>query len=145
MVQNLPYINKDILEAGESGDWFGTTFAALESLAQFAGRLQLPFSIQAPADNQPYVILPNTRFAGTVKSIVLWTDAGTLIINAKINNTNITGLNAIAVTSTRATTNASGANLMIANNDLIITPSSVINVNWLYGNVAFDRTGAGTA
>lgn len=131
-------------EAAYNNLWIQQINSALQDLDNRNGRLQLPIVIQAPTDNQPYIILPNTRFPLTVKNIVLWTDVGTLTLNAKIGATNITGLSAASVTSTRATKNATAANLMVVNNDLTITPSLVSGANWLYGNVTCDRTGAGT-
>lgn len=124
--------------------WLQQINQTLQYLDNAAGQLQLPIVIPSPSSGEEYIILPNTRFPLTVKNIILWTDTGTLTLNTKIGGTNITGLSAVAVTDTRATTTATAANLMVANDDLIITPSAVNDVNWLYGNVTCNRTGIGT-
>jgi hypothetical protein len=145
MTVNIPYINKNVLTANESGDWFGTEFAAKEALANFAGRLQLSLPIQAPVNGEAYLPLLNTRFPLTIKSITAKTDAGTCTVAVKINGTNVTSLDAVAVTTTEATTAATAANLMAIGDDLTVTPSSVSGVGWLYINLWCDRTNAGTA
>jgi hypothetical protein len=147
MAITLNYSDIELAEFNETAYnnlWLQQINQALQYLDNAAGQLQLPIVIQAPTDGEEYIILPNTRFPLTVKNIILWTDAGTLTLNAKIGATNITGLSAVSVTSTRATTTATAANTMVANDDLIITPSSVTGANWLYGNVTCNRTGIGT-
>ena len=51
-------------------------------------------------------------------------DSGTVTVAAKINGTNITGLSAVSVTSTKATTNGTAANTVAVGDEISFTFSS---------------------
>lgn len=64
-------------------------------------------------------------FSGTINSLLLVrTTSGTITLAVKINGTNVTGLSAVAVTSTPATTNATAANTFVSGDVITIVPSS---------------------
>jgi hypothetical protein len=109
------------------------------------GRAYAGGCIISPVNSTIYGIAPSIRFPCTVKSVKLWTDAGTVTVASKIGSTVITSLSAVAVTSTPARTSSTGANTMSADNDLNLVCSSVSGVGVLYYSYYIDRTGAGTA
>lgn len=109
------------------------------------GRANAVGCIVSPADSIAYGIAPGIRFPCTVKSVELYTDAGTATAACKINGTNITSLSSVSVTTTHTSTSATGANTMVAGDDLTLVLSSVSGVSVLYYSFFIDRTGPGTA
>lgn len=109
------------------------------------GRAYAGGSIINPTAGIVYGIAPGIRFPVTVQSVELYTDAGTLTAAAKINGTDITSLSAVSVTTTHTSTAATGADTMVAGDDLTLTFSSVSGVTVLNYGFFIDRTGAGTA
>ena len=54
-------------------------------------------------------------------------------------------INAVAVTTSHTSTTATGANTMVAGDDLTLTLSSVSGASILYYSYIIDRTGVGSA
>jgi len=77
----------------------------------------LQLTVVSPA-NASYVILGHAAYAGTINSTYCFTDTGTLTAGIKIGVVSITGLAAVAVTSTGASTTATSNNVF-AIGDLI--------------------------
>lgn len=80
----------------------------------------------------------------TIHSATFETDAGTVTAAIKINATSVTGLSAVSVTSTEATTSASGANAVAEGDNVTLSLSSVVGVGALRLNLWLNRTGAGS-
>lgn len=108
------------------------------------GREQASFQIIYPGNIQ-YYCFSNIRFPGTIKSITAFTNTGTVTANVKINSTSVTSLNAVAITSSEATTTATGLNTFVAGDDISVTLSSLVDATSLVFNIWMDRTGAGIA
>lgn len=126
-------------------DLWGTPLNdAIIEFDRISGRLQCTGDVRYP-EAADYRIVTNTRFPFTVDSATLETDAGTLTAAVKINSTAVTGLSAVAVTSTEAQTNATAANTASIGDNLLLTLSSVSGVSSLRYNIWLDRTAAGTA
>lgn len=131
-------------------DLWGTPLnTVLTTMDAAIGRCIVAGSILYPENSISYGVLPSVRFPCTVKSVALWTDAGTLTTACKIGSTNITSLSAIAVTSSWARTSSTGANTMTADTDgtqsLNMVLSSASGVTVLKYSFWIDRTGVGTA
>lgn len=85
----------------------------------------------APVAETVTVVL-RAPFAFTVQTLAAKTGAGTVTINAKIDNTSITGLSAVAASTTESISTASAANSVAVGNDLNITytsPSACSNLS----------------
>lgn len=74
--------------------------------------------------NKIYPVLSYSPRAMTINSIFAKTSSGTVTVAIKINGTNVTGLSAVAVTSTGASTNASGANTVNIGDRITVVTSS---------------------
>lgn len=126
-------------------DLWGTPLNnALIALDAAHGRAQVSGCILYP-ETLTYPLITKTRKPFTVKSATFLTNAGTLTTATKINNTDVTSLSAVAVTSTEASTSATGANTAAAGDDLKLGVSLVSGVTFLAYNIWVDVTGEGTA
>lgn len=130
--------------------WAPPLNTAITTFDSISGRIMAAGTIPYPEATTPYSIVPSVRFPCTIKSVYLQTDAGTLTAACKIGTTDITSLDAIAVTSSYARTTATGANTMTADTDgtqslnMVLT-SIGATVTRLRYSFWIDRTGAGTA
>lgn len=80
--------------------------------------------IVVPAD-KTYVLISKAPYAGTILGVKgLNTSSGTLTAAVKINGTNVTGLSALAVTSTPQDATASAANTFVAGDRITFVVSS---------------------
>lgn len=77
----------------------------------------------APADGTVEVLV-RVPFAGTINSLTVDLDSGTVTIAVKINGTDVTGLSAVSASSTKATTNATAANTLAVGDVVSFTYSS---------------------
>ncbi len=78
---------------------------------------QFNWMIEAPTA-KTYTIVLQSEVAYTINEVIAQTTSGTCTVAFKIDGTNITGLSAVAVTSTPATTTASAANTIAAGSTL---------------------------
>lgn len=79
-----------------------------------------------------YTLMLYATRAGTIDKLVTKTSAGTLTANVRINGSSVTGLSAVAVTSTESDTSASGANTFVEGDTIDIVATSVVGAtNWL--------------
>lgn len=102
------------------------------------------WTIEAPQDGVVYTLIMATRYAFDVKRAYYKSNADTATADIKINTTSITGLNALAITSTEANTDASGLNSAAQGDDLTITFSSIgANVDRITVTIYADRTSLG--
>ena len=124
--------------------WAPPLNTAITTLDEINGRLQYPLSIQNP-QAATYRLVTNSRWPFTIDQMTVQTDAGTLTGNLKIEVTSVTGLDAVAATSTESTATATAAKNLAVGENLNLTLSSIAGVGWLYVNVWCDRTAAGTA
>lgn len=83
----------------------------------------IPYLDSAPADGT-IVVIVRMPFGGTVDSMTVDLDSGTVTVAAKIGGVDITSLDAVAASSTKATTAASGANTFVEGDELSLTFSS---------------------
>lgn len=107
------------------------TGAGLHKIIHVAGHADsntdlftIPVEIPAPTA-ATYQVALEAGFPFRVKSLVHKTDTGTLTANARIATTSITGLSAVSVSSTKATTNATAANTLSATQALDVVLSSL--------------------
>jgi hypothetical protein len=147
MAITLTYSGKILAETGETV--YNNTYGdlnndAIQYLDDAVGRVQCSGTIAYPEDKD-YILILKSRWAGTIKSAVFKTDAGTLTAAVKIDTTAVTSLSAIAVTTSESDTASTGANSMVAGNDLRLTLSGVTGCDALYYNIWIDRTSEGTA
>lgn len=74
--------------------------------------------------NKTYVLVLHADTAGTIASLVHKTVSGTLQATVQINGVTVTGLNAVSVSSSKTTTNASGANTFAVGDTITLIVSS---------------------
>jgi hypothetical protein len=147
MAITLTYSGLVLAETGET--LYNNTYgdlnnAGIQYLDNATGRVQCTGTIAYPEDKD-YILILKSRWAGTIQNAIFKTDAGTLTAAVKIETTAVTSLSAIAVTTTESDTAATGADSMVAGNDLRLTLSGVTGCDALYYNIWIDRTSAGTA
>lgn len=93
---------------------------------------------KTPAD-ETVVVCVRAPFAGTIDSFTADVDSGTITANVKINGSSVTSLNAVAVSSTKASTNATGANTFAEGDEISITFSSNSSSAGLRTTINFSR------
>lgn len=141
---NIGLLKPLVNDATDADTWGDDLNDNMDTLDAFASRVQIPFSIRYP-EAATYTLVLKSRVPLTIQSITTKTDAGTLTANVKINSTSVTSLSAISVTSSEATTTATGANSLAAGDDLVITLTSVSGVAEFAFNIWALQTAAGTA
>ncbi|MES2055813.1 MAG: hypothetical protein V4564_07745 [Pseudomonadota bacterium] len=104
------------------------------------GEMQAQWVMGAIVVNGTFYFSYKTRYAGTITALDTISGAGTFTVAVKINGTNVTGLSAVSVTSSPATTSASGANAFAAGDTITGVVSSAassptnavlnLNVTW---------------
>jgi hypothetical protein len=98
---------------------------ALDNLLSF----NMTFEIQTGA-NATFTLNEFAGFKFTINSARFKTDSGTITANVQINGTSVTGLSAMALTSTQGNATASAANTVVAGNRItLITTSNATAVN----------------
>jgi hypothetical protein len=117
------------LTATELGYVDGVTSSIQSQLDTLAGGgVTLTFGIQFNLDlgtDATYTLDQYATFAYTINSAVYQTASGTITAAVKIDGTNVTGLSALALTSTEGgPTSASGANAVAAGNTVSVALSS---------------------
>jgi hypothetical protein len=86
--------------------------------------------IEAPTA-KTYTLVYKSEIAFTVNELIAATTSGTVTLDVKINGTSITGLSAVAVSSTPSTTTATAANTIAAGDTLTVvatSPSSPVDL-----------------
>lgn len=84
---------------------------------------QIDWFVEVPT-NKSYTIMAAAKVNGTVNNFTVKTSAGTCTLAIAKNGTNITGLGAIAVTSTVQTVNATALNTFVVGDKLTMTVSA---------------------
>lgn len=101
----------------------------------------LPVFDPAPADGTYYFTV-RAPYALTINSFTADVDSGTMSVVVKINGTDVTGLaGPVAVSSTKATTNATAANTVAAGDEITYVVSSASTPVNFRGSLNFTRTG----
>ncbi len=90
-----------------------STTAATARVALGVAVEQFNWMIEAPTA-KTYTIILQSEVAYTVNEVICQTTSGTCTVAFQIGGVNITGLSAVAVTSTPATTTATAANSIAA-------------------------------
>jgi hypothetical protein len=77
--------------------------------------------------NKTYILDSYAPGGYTIVSMSIKSSSGTCTANLKINSTSVTSLSAVSVSSSRNTISATGANTVVANDNvnLVITSNSV--------------------
>lgn len=89
-----------------------------------------------------YKVLIKALHGFVINTATLKTTAGTCTIAVKINTTDVTSLSAVSVTSSESTTSASGAQTVVADDDVVLSlsaPTSMTN-EWLEFSINCTRT-----
>lgn len=106
-----------------------------------AGLTQVDFlsgHIRSPA-NQDYRIVEKIPFGATITAFAAKTSSGTITAALKINTTAVTN-GSINVTSTQGSATPSAANVMVANDALVLALSSNSSAQNLSFTIKFTRT-----
>lgn len=118
-----------------SGNPVAKTVAEMQALLK-VDKGCIAYADSAPVDGTVEVLV-RAPFGFTINSFTADDDSGTVTVAVKINGTDVTGLAAVAVSSTKATTNATAANTVAAGDVVSLTFSSAstpVNVratiNW---------------
>lgn len=118
-----------------SGNPVAKTVAEMQALLK-VDKGCIAYVDSAPVDGT-VEILVRAPFGFTINSFTADDDSGTVTVAVKINGTDVTGLSAVAVSSTKATTNATAANTVAAGDVVSLTFSSAstpvnvrATVNW---------------
>lgn len=116
---------------------FNSAFDALDTAAgtgfQIAGELTAP-------GNRSYTIDLSAPYAYTIDSLVTQTTAGTATVAVQIGGTNVTGLSAVSVGTTLATTTATAARSVAANAKVTFVVSAVAGASELAFALRCTRT-----
>ncbi len=103
----------------------------------------IPFSAPSTVavGNATVYLVAKSAFAGTINTLLAaQTTSGTITAAIKINGTNVTGLSAVAVTSTPADTNATAANTFAIGDIITLVTSSASTDLGLSFNLKITRT-----
>lgn len=101
----------------------------------------ISFGAAAGANTTVY-LTTYARFACTIDSIQnIQTTSGTISLAVKINGTNVTGLSAVAVTSSSQDVNASAANAVAIGDEITLVWSSNASAVDIRGTLLLTRTG----
>jgi hypothetical protein len=92
-------------------------------------------------DNNTYYFTLHATFPFTINGAYYQTTAGTITANIKIGTTSVTGLSALALTTTVGHTTATGANTVVAGNLVAVTFTS--NSSATYPTITLDCTRTG--
>lgn len=113
---------------------FTGTFDAIDDAAkgQIAGELTAP-------GNRAYVLDLSAPYGYTITSLVVQTAAGTATCAVQINGTNVTGLSAVAASTTLATGTATAANVVASGNKVTLVVSAVAGTSELSFALRFTR------
>ena len=82
--------------------------------------------------NKTYVLRGYAAYAFTITTLVIKTATGTVTANVTIDGTSVTGLSAVAVTTTESSTNATAANTVSVGQTVDIRFTSTSGVTDLY-------------
>lgn len=146
MTGTLTYSSLAYYVTGETAGnniWLDNVNAILADLDNRAGRVCAGSTIVYPTAKD-YIIIPNVRFAGTLKKVFVWTDAGTLTANFKVNSTTVTDGD-VSATSSKGNNTPTAQHTFVVNDDIKISLASVSGVGEVYWALWIDRTSAGTA
>jgi hypothetical protein len=119
-------------------DLRGVFTGALDSI-DTAALSQISGQIAAPT-NRTYTIDLSAPYGYVINSLVTQTAAGTATVAIQINGTNVTGLSAVAVGTTLATTNATAANTVTAGQKVTMVVSAASGITELSYALRFTRT-----
>jgi hypothetical protein len=100
---------------------------------------QLPVMIEAPAVKD-YYLLMSADAAIEIDSIKVKTISGALVFSLRINSTDITGISTVAAGPVEATFTATGANSLVAGDDLILEVESISSPVDFISNIIFSYT-----
>lgn len=101
----------------------------------------ITFGNTGTAGNDTVYLTTYAPFACTIDSIQnIKTTSGTVTAAVKINGTNVTGLSAVAVTSTVQDVSASGANTVAVGDEITLVLSSASSPVGLRGTLVMTRT-----
>jgi hypothetical protein len=89
--------------------------------------------------NSSYTIDEYAAFPYEIQTATVKNGAGTCTLNIAINGTSVTGLSAIAATTTQGTSTATAANAVAAGNRVTITLSSVSGVDTVALTIKYRR------
>lgn len=110
---------------------------AYVSLSNFAA----PIAIDIPIpEARTYTIDLSANEAYTINNAIAKTLAGTCTVAVQINGSSVTGLSAIAVTTTRATSTATASNTVAAAGTVTIVVSSISGADGLALKINRTRT-----
>jgi hypothetical protein len=121
---------------GDDGSWVPAT--ADEVLALLGKYTACPLPGDITADGT-YPVCLASPIAGTITAVVMKTLGGSATFNFKIGSTSITGLSAVAATTTKATSNASGANTLARLDEINVTVTSAVSLTGITGVLLVDR------
>lgn len=114
--------NEFLVGVGGSDAPVPKTVAEVQALLGI-DKLAITYTDSAPVDGTVEVLV-RAPFAFTINSFTADLDSGTVTVAVKINGTNVTGLSAVAVSSTKATTNGTAANTVAVGDVVALTFSS---------------------
>jgi len=99
------------------------TYAQTRVLLEISSKA-IPFGMETVSDGTAY-LTTYAPYAGTINSIQnIQTTSGTVTIAVKINGTNVTGLSAVAVTSSSQDVTATAANTFAVGDEITLVRSS---------------------
>lgn len=118
---------------------FTQTFDALDLASSKAG--QISGELTAPG-NRTYTIELSAPFAYSITSLVTQTTSGTATLAVQVNGTNVTGMSAVAVSTTLTTspfTGSTSGNVAV-NGKVTLVISNVAGTSELAFSVRYTRT-----
>lgn len=132
-------------EFGSVDVWGGLLNALFGTAVNTDVRQQLTIAIKNPSA-ETIRVLCNTRFPFEIQDLTYVT-SGTLActVAIQINSSNVTGLTALAATTTEGTAAASADYTASAGDDVQVALTSVSGTGILTLNLWYNRTGEGTS
>jgi hypothetical protein len=87
-----------------------------------------------------YILDPSIPYPYTINTLVVKTAAGTATCAVQINGANVTGLSAVAASTTLTTATATGANTAAAGSEITLVLSNVTSVTSIAMCLRYTRT-----
>jgi hypothetical protein len=130
---------RDITAADVRGV-FNATFDALDTAGTSGdGKGQITGTIAAPT-NRTYTVDLSAPYSYQIDSLVTQTTAGTCTLAVQVSGINVAGLNAVAVSTTQATSLASGSRSVAGNAKVTFVVSAVSGASDLVYALRYTRT-----
>jgi hypothetical protein len=136
---NLPDNDTGDISAADLRAVFDAALDAVDTAGAPTGPAQIAGELTAPG-NRSYVLELSAPYAYTIDALAVQTAAGTATCAVQVNGANVTGLSAVAASTTLATGTATAANAVAVGNKVTLAVSAVAGASELAFSLRYTRT-----